>query len=261
MSQAADGEYLFFTDADTRHEPQAIRAAVAAMQAEQADLLSGLVREETISWGERLTVPIMSWALCSFVPFALAHRLRLPMLAAAVGQFMFFGRQAYLQVGGHAAVRNHAADDLALARLVVSKGLRWRMCDASRLIRCRMYHDLAEASDGFGRSFFAAFDYNPLLFLFIWSWLAVVFLEPPLVLALGLMGMPVPGSSGLLAAIAIGLSLMLWQVNVRQVGLPAYMPLLYPLLMLLIEGVAARSLVLTLAGRASWKGRRLERAL
>ncbi len=260
LAQGADGDYLLFTDADTRHAPQTLRAAIAAMQAEEVDLLSGLVKEEVVSWGEKLTVPIMAWSLMSFLPLALAYKLRVPMLSAAVGQLMLFRRQAYEQVGGHTAVRSHAADDLALARLFVSRGLRWRMCDATRFIHCRMYRSLGEAAAGFGKSLFAGFDYNVLLYVPIWLWLAVVFLEPPLLLALGFLGVPVPGASALLAAAAIGLSMLLWAVVCKRTRLPAYLPLIYPLIILVTEAVAALSLLSTLAGRTDWKGRRLARA-
>jgi chlorobactene glucosyltransferase len=260
LAQAADGEYLLFTDADTLHQPQTLRAAMAAVQAEQSDLLSGLVREETVSWGEKLTVPIMSWAILSFLPLALAYRLRVPMLSAAHGQFMLFRRQAYEQIGGHAAVRRHIADDLALARRAVAQGLRWRVTDASRHVRCRMYHSSSEAFDGFSKNLFAAFDYNVLLYIPIWLWLGVVFLEPPVMLVLGLLGVPLPEPSALLAAAAIGLSVLLWGGNCWRFGLPAYLPLLYPVIMLVTEAVAARSLILTLTGRATWKGRRLAEA-
>jgi chlorobactene glucosyltransferase len=257
LAQAAGGEYLLFTDADTRHAPQTLRAAMAAVQEERCDLLSGLVREEAGSWGERLTVPIMSWAILSFLPLALAYRLRVPALSAAHGQFMLFRRQAYQQIGGHAAVRRNVADDLALARRAVSHGLRWRLSDASRLVRCRMYHSFSEAWDGFSRNLFPGFDYNALIYVPIWLWLAVVFLEPPAMLALGLLGLPLPEGSVLLAAAAMGLSMLLWALGTWRFGLPRYLPLLYPLIILVTEGIAARSLILTLTGRATWKGRRL----
>ena len=58
---------------------------------------------------------------------------------------------------------------------------------------------------------------------------------------------------------AIGLSLLLWHVSCGRTGLPAYLPLLYPLIILLTDAIAARSLLLSLAGRAVCMSRRLER--
>lgn len=42
LAQAASGELLLFTDADTLHHPHALRKAVAAMQTEDADLITAL---------------------------------------------------------------------------------------------------------------------------------------------------------------------------------------------------------------------------
>jgi chlorobactene glucosyltransferase len=259
LARIAGGEYLLFTDADTRHRPQSLRAAMTAILASRSDLLSALVKEETVTWGEKLTVPIMSWAVFSFLPLALASRLHIPALTAAQGQYMLFRRQAYEQIGGHAAVRRHAADDLALVRAATERGLSWQFCDASRLVSCRMYGGFREAFDGFSKNLFAAFDYNPLVYVPIWIWLGIVFLEPPVMLALIILGVPLPGASGLLAAGAVGLSLMLWCVSSWRTGMPWYLPLFYPLIMVVAEAVAARSLLLTISGGATWKGRRLER--
>jgi len=113
LAQAASGELLLFTDADTRYHPQALSNAVAALLAERTDMLSAVLREEVVSWGERLVVPILVWSIFSFLPLGLAYRLRLPAFTAANGQFLLFRRRAYEQIGGHAAVRQHTTEDLA----------------------------------------------------------------------------------------------------------------------------------------------------
>ncbi len=76
LAEAATGELLLFTDADTVHHPQALRLGVAAMEAERADLMSGFLRQRLLTWGERLTVPAIFWCFFSFLPLALAHRVR-----------------------------------------------------------------------------------------------------------------------------------------------------------------------------------------
>lgn len=124
LAQAAKGELLLFTDADTRHHPLALRDAVAALLAEEADLLTALPQQEVVSWAEQLIVPVLPWSIFSFLPIGLAHRLRWPALSAAAGQLMLFRRQAYEQVGGHSGVRQHGTDDLALARKIKAQAQR-----------------------------------------------------------------------------------------------------------------------------------------
>ena len=259
LSQAATGELLLFTDADTRYHPQALSNAVAALLSERTDLLSAFLREEAVSWGERLVVPVLLWSIFSFLPLGLAYWLRLPAFTAANGQFLLFRRRAYEQIGGHAAVRQHATEDLALVRHIATHGLRWRLVDAGQRISCRMYQNFAQAYEGLSKNLFAVFDYHVLFFVLIWAWLGVVFLEPPLLLALSLVGVPLAGFSPGLAIAAMVLALLLWVLFCWRFGLPLYLAGLYPVIMTLVIFIALRSLVLTLRGRTTWKGRTLSR--
>jgi chlorobactene glucosyltransferase len=257
LAQAADGELLLFTDADTRHHPQTLRDAVAALLAEEADLVSALPRQEVGSVAERLTVPVIPWAIFSFVPLGLAYQLHSPALSATVGYFMLFRRQAYEKIGGHAAVRQHAVDDIALGRRIVAHRLRWRLVDGGKHIRCRMYRNFRQVFEGFSKNLFAAFEYKVLIFVFIWLWVGMVFLEPVTVLALGLTVAPLPQLSLRLAATGVAVSLLLWGLTHWRFRFSLYLPFLYPLTVLLSVVIAMRSMALTLAGRTTWKGRTL----
>lgn len=259
LARAPKGELLLFTDADTRHHPMALRDVVAALLAEEADLLTALPQQEVVSWAEQLIVPVLPWSIFSFLPIGLAHRLRWPALSAAAGQLMLFRRQAYEQVGGHSAVRQHGTDDLALARKIKAQGLRWRLVDGGRRIRCRMYGSFHEVYEGLSKNLFAAFEYHLLLFVLIWLWLGLVFWEPLVVLALAMTGNPVGRLSTLLAANAVGASLLLWGISHWRFGFPLYLAFSYPVSILLTVIIAIRSMILAIFGRATWKGRTLVR--
>lgn len=112
--------YLLFTDADVRFEPRALRYAVGAAQALDAGLLSIFPAQITVTWAERLAVPVLlHWAVYTFLPLPLAFTLRIgPAFAAANGQFMLFSREAYEAADGHATVRAQVLEDVALARAV-----------------------------------------------------------------------------------------------------------------------------------------------
>src|SRR5437762_8479937 len=67
LSQKARGEYLFFTDADTRHAPGTVTAAVAFAQRHRADLVSAWPQMITETLGEKLIIPIIvviGFAMC-----------------------------------------------------------------------------------------------------------------------------------------------------------------------------------------------------
>jgi chlorobactene glucosyltransferase len=257
LSQAAGGELLLFTDADTRHHPHALRDSVAALQDQGADLLTAIPRQDVGTWGERLVVPLFPWSIFCFLPLVLAHRWRWPAFSASVGQFMLFRRAAYDQIGGHASVRQTVIDDIALGRRIKAHGLRWRLFDASDRVRCRMYHGFHEACAGFCKSLFPAFGGNVPLFTFVWLWLLLAFLEPLAVLALCAIGTPIPPGPCTLAAAAVVLSLLLWGLTHWRFRFPLYLAFFYPATITLASFIAARSVTLTLRGKTTWKGRTL----
>jgi len=258
LAQQAQGDLLFFTDADTLHWPKALRTVVTALIGEAADLLTGFPRQEVFTWGERLLVPFFSWAFFCFTPVALAYRLRLPVVSNAVGQMMLFRREAYHAIGGHDCVRSSITDDLMLARRIKAAGLRWRVLHITDLITCRMYRSSREAFDGFSKNLFAAFDFRLLTYSLVFLWLEVMFWEPLIVLALWVLGRA-PQARPEQLAVCIGLSVLLWLIPYGELGVSIGLAFLYPLTILAIETVAVRSVRLSLTSHLTWKGRTLAR--
>ena len=258
LAQHAKGELLFFTDADTLHSPDMLRASVIALTGEQADLVTGFPCQEVQTWGERLLVPFFEWASFCFSPLGLAYRLRLPILSNAVGQMMLFRVEAYRAIGGHDRAGDAIIDDLTLARRIKAAGLRWRVMRITDLMTCRMYQGGREAFTGFAKNLFAAFDFGLLRFLFVYFWLAVMFWEPLIVLALWVFGQVPQARPGELV-VCIGFSLLLWLIPYLELGIPFGLAFVYPINLLANEVVAFKSLRLSLTGRLTWKDRRLAR--
>jgi len=256
LARKAQGELLFFTDADTFHQSETLKTIVAALEGEQADLLTGFPRQEVQTWGERFLVPFFSWAMICFNPLALAYRLRLPALSGALGQMMLFRREAYLTIGGHEGVSSSIVDDLMLARNIKSYGLRWRVIYIADLISCRMYCSSRDAFNGFVKNLFAAFDFRLLPFLFIFIWLAVMFWEPLIILIFMIFGQTPHIQAGYLYT-CLGLSVILWLLPYIYMGIPYGLALLYPVTILAIEWVAFSSLRNSLIGNLSWKDRKI----
>jgi chlorobactene glucosyltransferase len=257
LAQASQADLLLFTDADTWHHPLMLSDAVAAQQAEDCDLLTGIPHEEMESWGEILVLPVISWALDSLVPVGLAHRLRSPVLSMGVGQFMFFRRSSYLALGGFAAVRAHLVDDVALARLTKESGLRWRFVDLSRRVSCRMYTGFRAVADGLGKSVFPALGNRAWalgVMVLLLSWL---YLQPVVVAASWLLGFSPHAATLMWAGTAIVLALANWGLCSWRFGQPWYRAVLYPASIAIILGIAVRSATLFWRGEARWKGRTL----
>jgi chlorobactene glucosyltransferase len=258
LAERAAGELLLFTDADTFHEPEALRALVVAMEGERADLLGGFPRQEVLTSGEKLITPFFSCVIYCFLPLSLAYRLKLPAISTAVGQAMLFRRSAYEGMGGHEAVRGSIVEDLALAQRTIALGYRWRMARITDLVSCRMYRGGREAFDGLSKNLFAASSFRLVPYLFAWTWLAVLFLRPLCDLAAFAAGRPLGVPIWAVLA-CVGLALVVWLVPYRQLRVPLWPAALYPITVLIMEAVALSSLWLGITGGLTWKGRALPR--
>lgn len=179
LAEKATGELLLFTDADVRWQPGAVSAVVAAMDALNADLLTVWPTQITVSWGERLIVPLMAFAVVGYLPIRVAHEIPHPLAAAANGQCMAFRQPAYAAIGGHAAVKGEIVEDIRLAQHIKACGLNLRMADGNNLIRTRMYDGWQATIDGYSKNILAGHgDHVPLLLLstlfhwtlFLWPW-------------------------------------------------------------------------------------------
>lgn len=194
LAAAARGEYLIFTDADTVHAPASVSSAMAFAQKTGADLVSPWPRQITRSWGEKLILPLLyvlvgtnyAHALLMYLQKnpALARRLSpsfLRVLGAANGQYLVFKKSAYERIGGHAAIRDHLVEDLALGRAVAARtgeGMRVINCDGMRILTCRMYRSFGEVWEGFTKNMRPAFETSLGAFLLCGVTQASCFLLP-----------------------------------------------------------------------------------
>lgn len=260
LSQAARGGLLLFTDADVHWHPGALRALADFWQSERADLVTVWPTQQTLTWGERLVVPLMALAIEAYLPILAVHYIPWAVFAAANGQCLAFRREAYAQVGGHAAVQGSVIEDIHLAKKIKAAGLRLRMVDGAGLVACRMYRSWAEVRDGYAKNILAGHA-NNLFFLAlstVFHWLA--FILPWAWLGLGWLCPAWPGSAEALwplwplALIGLGVGARaLTAASTNQRVLDA---LGMPLSALLMTLIAARSAWWRLRyGGPRWKGR------
>lgn len=256
LAEAAGGDWLIFTDADVAWRPGALAAVLALAETERADLLTIWPTQQSESWGERLTIPLMALTVIGYLPLVGVHHLPWSILAAANGQCMIFRQAAYERIGGHKAARRQIVEDVALARLMKRHGGRLWMADGAGLIGCRMYQDWPAVRDGFAKNILAGHN-NSILFLLLstlFHWL--LFLLPWLWLAVG-WALPLPGwPAWPLAWIALGVGVR--ALSAAATGQRARDALALPVSVLLMTVIAGQSLRQRWRGGPKWKGRALE---
>lgn len=254
LARQAQGDILLFTDADVRWQPGALAAVVDLLERSEADLLTVWPTQVTVSWGERLTVPLIAMTVLAYLPVQLAHDFYHPLAAAANGQCMVFRRAAYAAAGGHAAVRGEIVEDVRLAQRIKAAGLKLRMADGAGLVTCRMYGGSKASLDGLAKSVLAGHGNHRLLLVLSTSAHLVLFLWPWLWLAAG-RGWALPGwpfwPLGLVTA-GVGLRGITAYASGQRVG----DALLMPVSALLMTWITVRALWWrTRYGGVRWKGR------
>ena len=140
LAKNARQDLLVFVDADVRLQPQGLARLAGFQHSSDADLVSGIPRQETGTWMERLVIPLIHFVLLGFMPMWRMRQSRHSAYAAGCGQLFLARRASYEAMGGHGMVRTSLHDGITLPRAFRHAGLRTDLCDATELATCRMYH-------------------------------------------------------------------------------------------------------------------------
>jgi chlorobactene glucosyltransferase len=253
-AHVARGAWLCFTDADVHFAPDALATALAFAEAAGhggATLNPRLLCE---TFWERAVQPVATLAIIALVaPPALSQRPDAPISLAA-GAFILVRRELYEGAGGHAAVRDRVADDLALGRAIKRAGGLLVLGHGDDLLEVRMYHGHRELWRGWRKN--AAYGLPggaPAAFAGAVS-AALGALVPPLALVCGLRRGERPlarnGALGLAALVALRAS------DRRTAPTPFAYALTAPLGVAWIAAVTFVAAADRLRGGSRWRGRR-----
>lgn len=251
LAERARGTHLLFVDADVRLEPEAAATLAGYAAATGAALVSGVPRQVTPTWGERLTVPMINFLMLGYLPFGPMRRLNRPSLGAGCGQLMLAEAAAYRGAGGHAAIRTSLHDGVKLPRRFREAGFSTDVVRGADLARCRMYAGLPACWAGFSKN--AHEGLATPLGLPVWTLLLFGgHVLPWPLLAAGLLGaLPLA-----LAAAPLVLSLGTRALITRAVGETWWSVPLHPLIVLVTLAIQWTALVrVARHGPSGWKGR------
>jgi glycosyltransferase involved in cell wall biosynthesis len=149
-AKIAQGPWLLFTDADTKHAPNSIASGLREAKESTADLLSYSPKQEVGSLAERALLPVIFAELATTYPPKAVCDPSSPV-AAANGQYLLIRREVYAAIGGHAAVATAILEDVELAKLAKQSGnaLHFGFSD---VVTTRMYRSFGEMWEGWTKN-------------------------------------------------------------------------------------------------------------
>ena len=256
LGRHAKGELLLFTDADTIHQPDALRRSVGALEDSGADMLSLTPYQELGSFWEKLVVPMVYFILMCFLPLRLVWTSRNPAFSFANGQFILFRRDFYDRINGHAAVKGDLVEDVWLCMAVKKAGGTVTAYNGTDTVSCRMYRNGKDVWEGFSKNLFAGLGYKTLALLAMIVMTALLYIAPYafLVRSLFISEFSVPLFWLPLIQIAVVLlSRVIIALAFRQ---PLSVVLLHVFSQVVLLAIAVNSFCVIKFGKgASWKGR------
>jgi cellulose synthase/poly-beta-1,6-N-acetylglucosamine synthase-like glycosyltransferase len=261
--QHALGDYLLFIDADVRLKPGAIAAALRYAQQQETDLLSCGPEVVCGCFAEWLVQPLILNVIMVGFQFDQVNDPA-SQTAFAAGPFMLFRRAAYETIGGHRAVADQVVEDVELARLVKSKGLRLRYVLGIPLASVQMYRNWKSLWEGWTKNLYLGSQRDfPKTVLFMGIVLLVCTL-PWVLLLVALLNLAIAPSllHGITLALAIAMVsihyVLRWD-DYKAFGLPTTYWWLTGLGGLAVVAIALASVIKTETGWGwTWRGRSLQ---
>jgi chlorobactene glucosyltransferase len=253
-AERAHGAWLCFTDADVRFAPEALSSALAFALERGSGGATLSPRLVCGSFWERTVQPVATLAITALIaPPALSQRPDAP-IALAAGAFILVRRDVYDRAGGHAAVRDRVADDLALGRAIKQAGGLLVLGHGDDLLEVRMYHGHRELWRGWRKNAAYGLPGGAPAALAGAASAAIGALVPPLALVLGARtgdrGLARRGALGLVALIGLRAS------DRRTAPTPLAYAATAPLGVAWIAAVTFVAAVDRMRGGSRWRGRR-----
>lgn len=178
LQQHAAGEYLLFIDADIRFSPQAIIQSLALLKKRKAKLLSGFPAFDVPPFLSKLLVPMQHFVVLFHLPLAAANYMNFPAATAANGMWMFFERNSYEAIGGHASVHDSLVEDVHIARRMKASGHKMLLANITGSVRCRMYETNRDVWEGFLKNSYSGIGRSPVLAAILTLFYSVFYISP-----------------------------------------------------------------------------------
>ncbi len=169
----AQGDWLFFIDADVRLHPSAVSRVVGYGEEHGLGMVTVFGTLVMESFWERVLQPAVAGIILMGNDLGQVNDPERTDNNMASGQLLAFSREGYEAAGRHEAVKADILDDVGLARACVAGGVLYHCLFMRQLYRVRMYTSLSEIWEGWSKNLFAGLRYSwgmvagVLVYLFI----------------------------------------------------------------------------------------------
>lgn len=185
-AEAAEGDYILFTDGDVEFEPTVLERTHRYAVQENADQVA--VFPDTIAGSAGEESMLTAFTICFMLWFQ-PQRVTVKHSGkyVGIGAFNMIRTEMYRKIGGHRFLRLQVVDDVGLGKLVKYSGGVVRMAWGTGYVKVRWQVSLAATIKGLEKNFFAWANYSvlrgivsvvgvwimfiwPLIGLFVGSW-------------------------------------------------------------------------------------------
>lgn len=241
-------DWLLFTDADVMFRKDALRRAIAYVQAERADHLIVLPQIIMQRASEKMMIAFFQ------LLFVFGHR---PWKVAdpkakdhlGVGAFNLVRRSAYDAIGTYEALRFEVVDDMKLGKVIKNAGFRQRVVFGDDLIEIRWAHGARGVVNNLTKNFFAVMSFQTWRALLSCAGLAFLNIVPFVGVLFA------PAWSRVPYGVALASLFFLYAGIWRQVEIHPWYFFLHPISTTLFIYTMLRSTFLTLwNGGVEWRG-------
>lgn len=255
----ARGQWFWFLDADTLHEPENLAIVMEYARIHGAALASLIPELRCETFWESVVQPLAGIVLMQSFPLFWVNDDR-KTLAFANGQYILIRREAYEKAGGHHAVRDRFVEDIGMAEHVKGLGLPIRVAIAHGIGSTRMYASLGQLVRGWSRILYDALGRS--------SWRLIGKVLDPLIFSqsghvalVAALVMLARGTPGPFPLWLLGLSVVhhvvsytvferLYRISVPQTRHVAW----FPLANLVMDFILFRAIKMCLTGQVTWRG-------
>jgi glycosyltransferase involved in cell wall biosynthesis len=246
--EASKGKWLVLTDADVHFAPDVLRRSIAIAETRAWDHLTLLGAVKVVDAGEKIAMTFFGMA------FVIGTR---PWTASdpqstgyhGVGAFQLIRRSTYEAIGTHRRLAMEVVDDLKVGKLVKEGGFRSGAATAGGAVSVRWHTGLRNMIRGTTKNFFATSGFK------LWRTCAQIF-GVLVMCVLPVVVLPfVHGWARAFDLIAIALPLIVAAGVTRQLRIPRFWAITYPIGALIFVWMLARSTIVTLwQGGIVWRG-------